>query len=699
MPLTQRHIPADYAERVYAGVLGKIIGVYLGRPFENWHYDRIMRELGEINYYVHEKRGTSLIVTDDDITGTFTFIRALEDYGYDPDLTPAQIGQTWLNYIIQDRTILWWGGLGMSTEHTAYLRLKSGLSAPASGSIQTNGRLVAEQIGAQIFIDGWAMVAPGDPERAADLARRAASVSHDGEAVYAAQLIAAMESAAFVDSDLNRLIDTGLACIPRGSLIARLVADLREVRAKVSDWRVARQFLEDHYGYDQYGGGCHVIPNHGVIIMGLLYGDDDFQRTLMIVNTAGWDTDCNSGNAGCLMGIKNGLAGIDAGPDWRGPVADRLYLPTADCGSAITDAVTTAHHLIQAGYALAGRAGDYHRPAARYHFGFPGAVQGFMAENPAQAEIANVPNPDGNGRCLRIETGDLRMDQARICTATFIPPEAAQLRGYDLIAAPTLYPGQTLRAAILADAGNAAPAECALCISVYSTEDALRPIHAETVRIDPGERRELTWRVPETGGQPIAEVGIALGTADATVYLEWLTWDDRADVVLQRPPDAGSMWRKAWAHGVSSTHEADEPFHIIQNEGRGLSITGGRDWRDYAVRAEIQPQLCAEAGIAVRVQGMRRFYALLLRPGGRAALIKALDGDTKLAEAPFAWEFQGRYDLRLEAVGSRLRAWIDDRMLFDVTDADGPLDSGGIALIVSEGRLLSGDVTVTPGGD
>ena len=45
-----------------------------------------------------------------------------------------------------------------------------------------NGQVVAEQIGAQIFIDGWAMVAPGDPERAADLARRAGSVSHDGEA-------------------------------------------------------------------------------------------------------------------------------------------------------------------------------------------------------------------------------------------------------------------------------------------------------------------------------------------------------------------------------------------------------------------------------------------------------------------------------------------------------------------------------------
>jgi len=54
--------------------------------------------------------------------------------------------------------------MGNSTEHTAYLRLKNGIDAPESGSIATNGKVVAEQIGSQIFIDGWAMVAPGDPQ-------------------------------------------------------------------------------------------------------------------------------------------------------------------------------------------------------------------------------------------------------------------------------------------------------------------------------------------------------------------------------------------------------------------------------------------------------------------------------------------------------------------------------------------------------
>jgi hypothetical protein len=74
------------------------------------------------------------------------------------DLTPFQIGQTWLNYLIEEKTILWWGGMGNSTEHTAYLRLKNGIPAPHSGSIATNGKIVAEQIGSQIFIDGWAMI-------------------------------------------------------------------------------------------------------------------------------------------------------------------------------------------------------------------------------------------------------------------------------------------------------------------------------------------------------------------------------------------------------------------------------------------------------------------------------------------------------------------------------------------------------------
>ncbi len=342
-----------------------------------------MQELGEIWYYVHERLDVPLIVTDDDISGTFTFLRALPDYGNSRALTAAQIGQTWLNYLIERRTVLWWGGLGNSTEHTAYMRLKNGYKAPKRGSIALNGRVVAEQIGAQIFIDGWAMVAPGEPELAADFARRAGSVSHDGEAIYGAQVLAAMEAQAFVESDINKLIDTGLGVIPKDSIIYRMINQIREWHAATpDDWRATRELIAAHYGYDKYGGNCHMVPNHALIIHSLLHGDDDFQKSLMIVNTCGWDTDCNSGNVGCLLGIKQGLAAFDSGPDFRGPVADRLYLATADGARAITDAVTETMHIVNVGRALADRGTDRTqtgRPlslrAARLRAGLPSRRQ------------------------------------------------------------------------------------------------------------------------------------------------------------------------------------------------------------------------------------------------------------------------------------------------------------------------------------
>src|SRR6476620_6759421 len=238
-------IPADYLERVYAGILGKIIGVYLGRPFEGWTYERILNELGPIRYYVNERLGKPLVVTDDDISGTFTFVRALSDFGNTADLTASQIGQTWLNYIIENRTILWWGGFGNSTEHTAFLRLKRGVPAPQSGSIALNGKTVAEQIGAQIFIDSWAMVAPGNPQLAFDLAGKAASVSHDGEAALAAQFLAVMGAQAFVESDINVLFEFGLSFLPPDSLVTRLANDIRAWHNKYRDWAETREQIDE----------------------------------------------------------------------------------------------------------------------------------------------------------------------------------------------------------------------------------------------------------------------------------------------------------------------------------------------------------------------------------------------------------------------------------------------------------------------
>jgi len=711
-------IPYDYEERVYAGVLGKLIGVYLGRPFEGWTYERIMAELGEVWFYVHERLGKPLVVTDDDVAGTFTFLRALSDYGNRHDLTPAQIGQTWLNYLIEERTILWWGGMGMSTEHTAYLRLKRGVPAPRSGSISLNGKVVAEQIGAQIFIDGWAMVAPGDPGLAADLARRAASVSHDGEAVYGAQVLAAMEAQAFVEPDIGKLLDMGVSFIPRDSVVYRMIGDLREWRTQEPDWRVARERLAAHYGYDKYGGNCHVVPNHGLIMLSLLYGDDDFQKTLMIVNTGGWDTDCNSGNAGCLMGIKNGLAGIEAGPDWRGPVADRLYLSAADGGRAITDAVAETYHVVNAGRALAGEAPLAPKAGARFHFELPGAVQGFMPEDSVEAKgtvtVENVVGHSRQGaRSLALRYHHLAPGRvARVATPTFIPPEAATMPGYSLMASPTLYAGQTVRAGVEADAGNGVEVACRLYVRAYGANDSLVRVYGPEAVLAPGASQEFEWRIGDTGGAPIAEIGVECsaekpgflgGRANGTLYLDYLAWDGAPDVTWTRPAHNGTLWRRAWVNGVDEFPSWGEPYRLIQNEGRGLLIQGTREWSDYRVSADVTPHMAEAAGVAVRVQGMRRYYALLLCRQGQARLVKALDGDTVLAEADFPWEFGETHDLSLEVVTAdrgavHLQGWIDGQLVCDVTDAARPLTGGGVALVCEEGRTATWTVTVRPAG-
>jgi ADP-ribosylglycohydrolase len=706
-------IPSDYAECVYAGVLGKIIGVYLGRPFEGWNYDKILAELGEVWYYVHEKRGVPLVVTDDDISGTFTFLRALPDYGNTPDLTPQQIGQTWLNYIIEKRAILWWGGMGNSTEHTAFLRLKAGISAPRSGSIALNGQVVAEQIGAQIFIDGWGLVCPGEPERAADFARRAASVSHDGEAIYGAQVVAAMEAQAFVEQNINKLIDTAVQFIPHDSLIYHLIHDLREWHSREPDWRKTREQIVARYGYDKYGGGCHMIPNHALIIHALLHGEGDFQKSLMIVNTCGWDTDCNSANVGCLLGIRGGLAAIDDGPDWRGPIADRLYLPTADGGRSITDAVQETYRIVNIGRALQGETPLAPKNGARFHFSLPGSVQGFHLEDSPECHgigyIHNVQNQ------LAVSYHHLAPGRAmRVTAATFIPPEAANMPGYGLIACPTLYSGQTVRTRVVRLAAMTThvqdakrvltvpvnEAVCRLYLRCYDAQDKLISLFGPPLVIGAetsGTPHDLEWRLPDTQGCPIAEIGVELTSATSEsgmLCLHFLTWDGAPDIKLERPK--GKMARRQWVDGVDHFEEGGEPLRLIQDTGTGLLIHGTRDWTDYQVTAVVTPHMVKSCGIAARVQGMKRYYALLLGSDNTVRLVKALDGDHTLAEFHFPLDMDMKYELSLRVHGDHLQAELDGNILFDLRDTDAPLLDGAIALICEEGRMAAEWVRVQP---
>jgi ADP-ribosylglycohydrolase len=697
-------LPNDYLERVYAGVLGKLIGVYLGRPFEGWEYRRIMRELGPIEYYVHERLKQPLVVTDDDVAGTFTFIRALEDYGTKPDLSAEEIGKAWLNYIVERRTILWWGGNGNSTEHTAWLNLKRGVPAPQSGSIATNGVTVAEQIGAQIFIDGWAMVAPNQPKLAARLAEQAGKVSHDGESVHAAMLWAAMEAEAFSSSDVEHLIDTGLSVIPEGSLIVRLIADIRAWRRQYPEWQDTRQKIEETYGYDKYPGNCHVVPNHALMIMALLYAPDDFQRTQMIVNTSGWDTDCNAGNVGCLMGIMLGLEGLDAGPDWRGPLADRMLISSADGGNSINDAVRIAYYLANLGLMLGGA---HPLPApkngAQFHFSLPGSVQGFQPCSSANKSVRIGNAEFDNSRALSIAYEALGPGQvAVVTTPTFSPREMLNMRTYDLMATPLVYPGQTISARVVGHVANRGAVTVRLRLRVYDERDELRDVDGEPVTVAAGQDALLRWRVPEFDGQPIGEIGLAIAAegrrSDGEILVDFVRWDGAPALTLRRPKGDCDFWRMSWVNGVSFFSKRFAPsFRISQDSGEGIIIHGTRQWTDYVVRTRITIHLGDYGGVAVRVQGLRRYYGVRVTRAGQLELVRVHDDDVVvLASVPMKLKLETGIDMVVKAVGAELMAEVDGTRLQARDDSPSAFIDGGIGLFVAGGALSADAVGVAP---
>lgn len=712
---------------MYAGVLGKLIGVYLGRPFEGWTHQKIMEVLGPIRNYVHDHPnmpalswdpaagsakdcGLPLVVTDDDVSGTFTFVRALEEHGFDPEITSEQIGKTWLNQIIEGQTILWWGGRGVSTEHTAYLNLKDGIPGPRSGSIGTNGKTVAEQIGAQIFIDGWAMVAPGRPELAARLARAAGSVSHDGESVNAAVLWAAMEAEAFVSKDVNHLLDTGLKFVREDSAIAALIADVRQWHASDGDWLRTRQRIEDKYGYDKYCGVCHVMPNHGIMIMALLYGGHDFTEAMHIINTCGWDTDCNSGNVGCLVALMHGMDAFEGSVDWRGPIADRALISSADGGFSIANAASLAFEVANLGRRLGGHAPlSTPKGGAQFHFSLPGSVQGFRSSAGA---VAQEYGEDGNG-ILGVSFDGLSPSSGavEVVTDTFMGKEVLKMPTYPLMASPLVYPGQTLGAKVRLPAGSTTAVLVAIRLKVYSPKDELQIRDSEPADLQPGEEKQIELTIADDlDSQPIQAIGIAVRARDATtsftgkLLLDSLGWTGAPNMVLKKPPPSdqqrpGAFWLRAWVKAVDEVYPWARAGYlsVVQNRGSGLVAHGTRDWTDYrAAASSFTVQLGRSAGVAVRVRGVNRYYALVLDGGGTtASLVKALDGERiVLARAAFAWGLDVGYEVVVEAVGPRITGRVGGVVVLAGEDAQ--FGGGGVGLVVEEGALAVGPIRVEP---
>lgn len=695
----------NYEERVYAGVLGKVIGVYMGRPFEGWSKARLVEKWGMVSGYVHEDLDKPLVVADDDITGTFTFIRALEDSGLYEKTPPEFYGDTWLNYLIENKTILWWGGLGLSTEHTAFLRLKAGIKAPASGSIALNGHTVAEQIGAQIFIDAFGLVTPGKPELAARLARHAAGVSHDGEAVHAAVVVAAMVSAAFVEQRMTRLLDVGVSLIPANSLIAKVHRDVRAWCRADRDWHKTFARIDKKYGYWKYGGNCHVIPNHAIMVMAWCYAPDDFYEAQRIINTAGWDTDCNAANVGSVMGVKVGLQGINARYDFQGPFADRLLLPTSEGTRCASDCLQEALRIARIGRNVMGWAAvPPPKKGAWHHFDLPGARHGYMSESDSfncrhTAVVENVAGHSRLGsRALRIKFDVDAGHQARISTPVLAPPGGG---GYPIVATSQLYSGMTVKvvgeAGAVTGTGSARLFVRALTGGKWA-ESALHFGKAATLKAQAPFSLSLT--VPDTKGCAVTDLGIEVSSSVAShgeLFVDAVRFGGKPAVafpdLIPRDGDAPGWIRHAEHLGGSFSDDPGVFTHAGKNTERGLFVTGNTGWKDYTFEANVKVHLADKGGILVRYQGLQRYIALVRTCDHKLQLIARYYGDTVLAETPCRWKLDQPHHLRLVCKGRSIVAFCDGRKVLE--GVDDKLGCGGAGLVFEKGMIGFNGVTVS----
>jgi ADP-ribosylglycohydrolase len=694
-----RHAPAQrdvYAEQVYAGVLGKIIGVYLGRPVEGWPYQDIIDRFGEVGRYVNDDLGVPLIVADDDISGTLAFARVVLD---NPGRTvePADVGDTWLNYVIEDRTILWWGGMGRSTEHTAYLNLRRGIPAPRSGSIAVNGRTLAEQIGAQIFSDAFGLMCPGDPDRAVALTRSAASVSHDGDALESAGLLAAMRALAFGEPDLDRLLDAGAAYVGSPA-VGRLLDDVRANCSADRDWRDIRDWVDQHYGYARYPGPCHALSNLAMSLGALLGAGDSFHASVMIASSVGFDTDSNAGTVGCLNGVRLGLDALgEGGPDLRTPVADRLLVVTADGGECISDATREADRILASAATLAGD--ELPPPRPRFTFSYRDSVQGFTAcpYHPG----ADGPAPVGAGGVLRVLLGDGGPQgpaTAHVSTPTFLDP-ADTSGNFSTLASPTLYPGQTLTARLSAarDGTSVRP------YVLYADGGQVRTVLGEAHLLGPAPRT-VTWQVPPADGLVPFRVGFAF-TGDAghgtEACLHEMDWRGAPEHFEQSGVLLSSIWDTkppALAPWVSSARNFEADFAVTYSvshpEALGVVTTGTREWTDYAVASRLTFSLHETAGLVVRSRGHRRFYAGVFTGGDRLRLLHQRDGERHiLAETPFPYERDRPYAVELRCRGRDLELSVDGSTRLTGTTSD--TLGGGTGFLVERGAVAADGVRVS----
>lgn len=684
-----------YFQKTYAGWMGKIIGIRMGSPIEGWTHEKIMETYGMIDYY---KKEYNDYAADDDSNGPAFFIRCLSDFSADKNpITVEQMGETWLNYVSSHRGFFWWGGYGISTEHTVYENLKSGITAPRSGSALQNGLSVSEQIGGQIFVDSWGFVFPSNPRVAADYAEKMVSVSHDGEGIFGGRFIAACISAAYSEPSIIEVIQKGLLVIPATSQYAFVVREIISFYEKdtTKDWKKCLSFVQATFGYDKYPGNCHIIPNAAIIILSLLYGEEDFGKSQMICNTCGWDTDCNAGNVGAILGVFKGIDGIEQ--KWINPIRD-LLISSSVIGNLNIDTISnTAMYFCTLGCRMAGVSMPENwaeRSACKgrlFHFDFEKSLQAFRTsmDNVSidNCEQSVIPNH----RSLCISSN--HASAMNVFVKTYYKPEDLTDSRYDPSFTPILFPGQTVTAILM----NISPSKIGATLAVFDLRNNIT--YSQLISLEPQATGTITLDIPRIENGLISRFELTVcpasrKTENLAVLLDSVAFKGIPEYSI----DFSRETVENYGFGHSGLHQEISQFSqnggLWELEGQSLSgscalegeaYTGFYETKDMRVSCTIQPILGYYHLVNFRVQGAARCYAFGFYGENTIALVKKHKTYTILEQVPYKFEMKQKYDFSITAYGNRILACIDGKIIFEYNDTDSPYLYGQAGFTVLKG--------------
>ena len=291
----------DYTDKMKAGWIGQMAGVGWGGPTE-------FRYKGEIIPQDKIPSWKPELINQfgqDDIYVEMTFLRTLELYGMDVSIRQAGIDFANSGYP------LW------HANNEGRTLLRRGIAPPDSGHPEFNKH--ADDIDYQIEADYAGLISPGMPNVAIELGETFGRLMNYGDGLYGGQFVGGMYAEAFFENDIEKIILAGLKCIPQNSQYAECIRDvLTWYKQNPGDWQKTWQLVEEKYqdNPDYRKSSCDkgefnidAKINGAYIIIGLLYGEGDLDKTIVITARCGQDSDCNPSNAGGILfttiGFKN----------------------------------------------------------------------------------------------------------------------------------------------------------------------------------------------------------------------------------------------------------------------------------------------------------------------------------------------------------------------------------------------------------